>query len=147
RDLRGFIEILGVDQVVAAELLARFGERAVGRLTLAVADTNGRRCLRWMQAISTLVVPALRDALGERHVLAAHRLGVGFAHLRPVRFVAVDQQEVLHGSVPRVVVWLVLLPHQLVEWVSRKSTDTVTYCGRWIWQPGRPVRTHRGYRG
>ena len=39
----GLVEILGVDEVVAAELLARFGERAVGRLTLAVANANRRR--------------------------------------------------------------------------------------------------------
>src|SRR5262245_47164330 len=40
RERDGFVEILDVDEVVAAQLLARFGKRAVGHEPLAVADAN-----------------------------------------------------------------------------------------------------------
>ena len=65
----GFIEILGVDEVVAAEVLAGFGERAVGRLALAVANANrGGRGGR-LERVAALVVAALGDGLRERAVL------------------------------------------------------------------------------
>src|SRR5262249_17768564 len=42
-DRRRLVEILGVDEVEPAELLARLGEGAVGRDLLAVLDADGRR--------------------------------------------------------------------------------------------------------
>src|SRR5713101_978718 len=40
-DGEGRVEILGLDQVIAAKLLAGFRERTIGSQGLAVADANG----------------------------------------------------------------------------------------------------------
>ena len=59
------VEILGLDQIVAAELLAGFRERAVGRQRLAVADPHGGRGRGRLQPVAGLEIAALDDGLGE----------------------------------------------------------------------------------
>src|SRR5260370_31646174 len=48
------IEVLGLDQIVTAELLARFRERTIRRQGLAVADANGGRGRGRLQSIAGL---------------------------------------------------------------------------------------------
>ena len=45
RDLDGFVQVVGVDQVVAAQLFLGFREGAVGGRDLALPDADGRRRL------------------------------------------------------------------------------------------------------
>src|ERR1700686_1306235 len=61
-DGKGRIEILGLDQIIAAELLAGFRERAVGGERLAVAHAHGGRGGGWLQAVAGLEIAALDDA-------------------------------------------------------------------------------------
>src|SRR5690242_12474763 len=51
-DYKRRIEILGLDQIVAAELFARFREWSVGGQGLAVADPHGRRGGRRLQPVA-----------------------------------------------------------------------------------------------
>src|ERR1700738_5056558 len=45
----GFVEVFGLDQVIAAELLARLGERTVGHEAFAVAHADAGGCRRRLQ--------------------------------------------------------------------------------------------------
>src|SRR5262249_59152242 len=56
-DADRLVEILGMDQEVTGDLLARLHERAVGHEAFAVADPNDRR--RWcrLQRRSTQIFP------------------------------------------------------------------------------------------
>src|SRR5262249_11315143 len=92
------IEIFCFDQVVAAELLAGFGERAVGRDGLAIAHSHRGRSGDRLKSIASPVLATLHDALGERHVLVEYRAFFLFAHSVPVNLALVDQQQVLHVS-------------------------------------------------
>src|ERR1700712_1687608 len=77
RDFRRLVQILCVDQVVAAELLASFGEWAVGCRALAVAHPNCGRRLGRLKGGAALVVTALGDSFSEGAVIGHHRGGGG----------------------------------------------------------------------
>src|SRR5580698_3990056 len=53
RNLDRFVEMLGLDQEITAELLPRFGERSVGHRPLAVADAHAGRRRHGMQGRRT----------------------------------------------------------------------------------------------
>src|SRR5947209_7307972 len=92
RDRGRLVEVLGLDHVEAAELLAGLGERAVGCHGLAVADANGGRARHRAQALTALEIAVLDDALGEAAVFG-HGLGdFGLRAGGVLGFVAIDQQ-------------------------------------------------------
>src|ERR1700759_3998183 len=64
-DCARLIKILGLNQIVATELFAGLGKRAVRGHGLAVADPNGRRGRNRAQALASLEISVLHDALGE----------------------------------------------------------------------------------
>src|SRR5918999_1775668 len=74
RQLDGVVQIPRLDQVEAAELLLRFGERAVGRRDLRVPAADGRRGVRGLETFTGEVVAAPPDPLGKGHVLAHQAL-------------------------------------------------------------------------
>src|SRR5918993_329747 len=103
RDLDRFVQVLRIEQVVAAELLARLGERAVGRRDLAVAYAHGRRRRRGLERPAGHYVPALLIRAAEGEVLAEFGVGVRFGQAGPGLLVLVDEAEVFHRGRLRVV--------------------------------------------
>src|SRR6202048_2493195 len=63
------VEILGFDQIVAPELLARLRERTIRRQGLAVANPHGGRRRRRLQPVAGLEMAALDNGLGEYAVV------------------------------------------------------------------------------
>src|SRR4051812_26282434 len=59
------VEVPAVEQVVAAELLARLGERPVGGDRLVIADANGRGRARRLQALAAEQHAGLLGSLAE----------------------------------------------------------------------------------
>src|SRR6266545_2893906 len=96
RDLDRLVEVLAVDQVVAAELLLGLGEGPVGGERLAAADLHGGRGAGRLERLAALHQAAVDDVLGELVVglVLGRALGLGEAGL----LVAVDQQRVFHAS-------------------------------------------------
>src|SRR5262249_32269372 len=100
RPLERLVERLCLDQVVAAELLLRLGERPVGDDLLAVADADGDALRRRLELVATNVRTALLELRQKRAVLLVQR-GLVLVGQGPVRLlVAVDQQQVLHEMPP-----------------------------------------------
>src|SRR5262249_45056798 len=90
------VQVLGLDEVEAAELLLRLGEGAVGRERLAAADAHRRGRARRLKRAAVLVVAALADPLREGAVpLEAAGLLVGGPAV-PALLVLVDQHGVFH---------------------------------------------------
>src|SRR3954453_22095873 len=100
RDLDRGIEILGLHEVIAAELLARFGKRAVGLQRLALALAYGRRGRGRLQPVARLEIAALDDALREGLIFRRHPLPGRRTHIRVLGFVLVDHQQILHRLTP-----------------------------------------------
>ena len=96
RNGHGLIEILRLDLIVAAELLARFGEGTVRGLRLAFADADRGRRVHRGERVAADVVAAAGDALGQRAIIGEHRAALRLGHLRIILLVAVDEAEVLH---------------------------------------------------
>ena len=80
RDLDRFVEILGLDQVEAADLLLGLRERTVGGDDLAVADLHGRGVAGRAQTLAALQDSPLGHLLAELHVAGELRLALGRAH-------------------------------------------------------------------
>src|SRR5262249_355155 len=94
----GSVEIGHVDHVVSAELLLGLGVRSIEHLGLAVGDAHGARRRGWPQALA-----ADDDArVGHGFRIGAeggvHLGGFGLVPALHVRFVGIDQQQVLHGG-------------------------------------------------
>src|SRR5262249_7187449 len=87
------VEVRRVDQEEAAELFARFSERAVRHLALTFTDANagrGRYRVQWGSAeVLPLFVEFMRERRGLREALLALAFGPGF-------LVRVDEQHVFH---------------------------------------------------
>src|SRR4051794_34739545 len=66
------VEILGIDQIVAGELLSRLRERTIRGQSLAVANAHGGRRRCRLQPVAGLEVAALDDGLGECTVFPRH---------------------------------------------------------------------------
>src|SRR3974390_2874499 len=86
------VEILGLDQIIAAELFARLRKWTVGGEDLAIAHAHGCGRGRRLQAVTSLEVSALDNGLGEAAIFAHHFLAGGGVHLAEFGFVSVDQQ-------------------------------------------------------
>src|SRR5256886_8544726 len=97
------VQVLRVDQVVAAQLLLRLDVGSVGGGELAVPDANRRRGLGRLQRFTADVFPALLDALREGVVIGHAFLHIGFRRLLPPLLVLVDQAQVSHGSSQNVI--------------------------------------------
>src|SRR5688572_12392295 len=67
-DRHRFIEVLGFDQVVATELLARFGKRAVGPNDLSALHANGGRRAARLEWLAAFHVATVLYRLREAHV-------------------------------------------------------------------------------
>src|ERR1700730_5800113 len=96
----GFVEVFGVDEVIAAELFTGLGERTVGDEAFAVAypDTRGCRCrlqLRTGQPLSGRL-----DLLGEFHEFSHENLPLGLGELTPGFLFVVNEQHVFHCGPP-----------------------------------------------
>src|SRR5688572_3420240 len=102
RDLDRLVQVLGLDEVVAAQLLLRLGERAIGGRRLPVPHPHRHRGLRRVERIAADVLACLLDVVGEREVLTHDRVRLVLRPRRPVALVLVDQAQVFHGTPPRV---------------------------------------------
>src|SRR5262245_42075813 len=93
------IEILGMDQEVAGDLLARLHERTVGHETFAVADPNDRRRRRRLQRRSTQIFPVGVELVCQLDRFLKHLLSLGLAELAEGLLVVVNQQHVFHKAI------------------------------------------------
>src|SRR5690606_4809238 len=89
RDLRGLVEVLRLDEVVAAEL------RRWSDLAAAHADRGGRG--GGLQRVAGAVVARRLDLAGELHVLAERLVALVLGQRAPGVLVLVDDQQVLHA--------------------------------------------------
>src|SRR5438034_1339335 len=94
-DADRLVEILGVDQEVAAELFARLRERTIGQQPFAVAHPDAGRRRRWVQRVGGQILPTRVKLLRELRRLPVTLLPLGFAQ---GLLVAVNQQHVFHVS-------------------------------------------------
>src|SRR4051794_20077706 len=94
RQLDRGVEVVGLVDVVAAELLLRLGERAVGGERAPVLDAYGRGRRGRLE----LVAVDHAGGVVDRHVLLVDGLLLVLGELRPGALVAgsLDQQDVLH---------------------------------------------------
>src|SRR5437016_7941731 len=120
----GFVEILDVDEHVAAELLAGLRERTVGHEPFAVAHPDAGRRRRRVQRRAAQILPARRQLLRELHALPIDLLPLGHAEPVPGLLVAANQQHVFHGAL-----------HQEVEWPGPESTPS-TKLSNMVYAPG-----------
>src|SRR3984957_15580049 len=100
RDRNRRIEVLGFDQIVAAELLAGFGKRAVGGQNLALAHPHRGRRRRRLQSVAGLEMAALDNGLRKRAVIGRHLLTFGVVHFEEFGLASVDHQQILHRFTP-----------------------------------------------
>src|SRR6266545_2275810 len=100
RDRRRLVQVLRIDDVVAAELFAGLGEGAVGRQRLAVADADGRGGRNRLERVAGAVFPALLDAFGESPVLLVDGAFVLLVEGLPVHLPVVNQKHVSHRFSP-----------------------------------------------
>src|SRR5207245_11611656 len=94
------VEVLCIDQVVAAEVLLRLGERPVGHHPLPLPQPHRGRGGDRLERVAGPVVPALHDRLGELPVLREDPLALGSGEPGELRGVLVNQQHVLHAQPP-----------------------------------------------
>src|SRR5580704_13705521 len=87
------VEIRGLDEEIAAELLARFREGAVRHQPFAVADPDARRRRNGMQRRGTEILARRIEVVRE---LGRFREAVLAFVVGPRLLVTVDQQHVLH---------------------------------------------------
>src|SRR4029450_6847077 len=87
-DLDRLVQVVGFDQVEAAQVLLRLGEGAVGRHRLAVVDLDGGRLGEIAEVGAALRLRVTAD----RHVLLGHGLLLFLAELLPASFCSVDQE-------------------------------------------------------
>src|SRR5712691_1815265 len=95
-NVNSLVETPGVDQVVAAELLACLRERTVGDEPLAVAHPHAGRRRRRLQLGTGKILTSRPDLLAELPVFAVNLLPLRLAQLPPRLLVVVNQQHVLH---------------------------------------------------
>src|SRR5438128_7703066 len=99
----GFVEVLDVDEHVAAELLAGLRERTVGHEALAVAHPDAGRRRRRVQRETAQILPARRELFRDLQGLPVDLLSLGHAEPVPGRLVAANQQHVFHVGLHRYV--------------------------------------------
>src|SRR5439155_19234487 len=94
----GFVEILDVDEHVAAELLAGLRERPVGHEPLAVAHPDAGRRGRRVQRRAVQMLAARLELVPELHGIQVDLLALGHAEPVPDLLVPADQEHVFHVS-------------------------------------------------
>src|SRR5689334_7677776 len=92
-----FVEILHVDEHVAAELLARLRERPIGHQSLAIADPHAGCRGRRKQRMAAEVLSARPQLLRELERVPVDALTLARVELLPARLIATDQQHVFHA--------------------------------------------------
>src|SRR5207245_787220 len=92
-DTDSLVEVPGVDQVVAAELLARFRKRTVGHKPLAVTHPNAGRRRGRLQRRGGQTMPAGAEFVHELRGLSVTLLPFGLVQ---GVLVLVNQQHVFH---------------------------------------------------
>src|SRR5262245_27014099 len=95
RDAYRLVEVLGVDQEIAAEMLARLGERAVGHEPFAFAHPDAGRRRSRMQRGGGQIMPTRIELMGELRGLRVTMLPLSLAYGLLVK---VDQQHISHLS-------------------------------------------------
>ena len=95
------VEVAAVEQVVAAELLARLGERAVAGDRLAVADPHRGRRGGGLEPLAAEHHAGLGGGAAERLVRGHDLARLLGRDVVPTGLVAVDGEQVLHGALRR----------------------------------------------
>ena len=95
-DADRIIQILGIDQKVAGDLLARLDERPVGHEALSVADPDDGSGRRRMQRRSAQIFLVGVELVRELHGFLKHLLPLGLAERPEDFFIVVNQQHVFH---------------------------------------------------
>src|SRR5579862_5338949 len=93
RDGDGFVEIVNVYQEKTAELLASFGERAVGYRALTFADAYARGSGHWPEGRGGHKLAGGFELMCQIARFAIATLAFGF---RPGLLIGVNQQHVFH---------------------------------------------------
>src|SRR4051812_31687890 len=96
--LDGVVEVARFHEVVAAELLLRFGVWPVGCALSAIACRDGARLSAVHEGLAAEQVSARLDALGVGHVLLVDALLLRGRGVLTEAFVAVDEAAVFHGT-------------------------------------------------
>src|SRR4029453_1076829 len=99
RDADRLVKILGIDQKVAGDLLARLYERTIGHETFTVADPHDGRRRRLMQGRSAQIFPVGVELVRELYRFLKHLLTLGLAELAEGLFVMVNQQHIFHKAI------------------------------------------------
>src|SRR5262249_24676491 len=95
RDAYRLVEVFGVDQEVAAEVLARLGERTVSHEPFAFAHPDAGRRRGRMQRGGSQIMPTRIELMRELRGLSIAMLPLGLAHRLLVK---VNQQHISHLS-------------------------------------------------
>src|ERR1700733_1382088 len=111
----GLVEVLGFDQVVAAELLLGFGEGAIRDNSLAVTHAYRRGAGDILEAVAAEILAACRELLSELAELLHQGAGLRRGNVPPIRFLTVNQKQILHDCF--------LLPVSRTD--ARKSTGKI----------------------
>src|SRR5258708_11590840 len=96
----GFVEIFGLDEVIAAELLARLSERTVRHEAFAIAQADAGGCRRRLQLRTGQPLSGRLDLLGEFHEFPHEALPLSLAELTPSLFFVVNEQHIFHVCDP-----------------------------------------------
>src|SRR5262249_33780340 len=93
RDLRCnlncLVQISGLNEVIAAELLFGLGIRAIGSRELPVSYSDSRGGRDRLKPVAPEGMPGFFDPLSEREILAVDRLELGFRHFLRRRLVVI----------------------------------------------------------
>src|SRR6266540_4855087 len=95
-DRQHLVEVLGLDEAIAGQLLLRLGERTVRHDRLAVLHPHGGGGAGRLQRFTTLVEAARPEGLAELDGLLEDGAPFLHGHLVPPLLVLVDQQHVAH---------------------------------------------------
>src|SRR6185312_13067427 len=125
RDAKRGIEILGLDQIVTAKLLARFRERAVRGHDFSLLDAHGGRGRGRPQAVAGLEVAALDDVLGKSFKLVRHLLARCRVELGVFGLVRIDHQQILHVSHSSLFGWIAVTSSRTAR--GRNDTFRINY--------------------
>src|SRR5438445_11797570 len=98
RHLDRVLHVLGVDQVIAPQLLLGLDVGPVGRRDLAVANANAGRGVGGLERVAADVLAGLPDAVAERPILAEALVHVRPGSPLPTLLVLLDHALILHNA-------------------------------------------------
>src|SRR5262249_20655024 len=96
RDCYRIIQVLGLDHVVAAQLLLGLRKRTIRDELLAISHPYRGRLRYRMQLVPANIVPALGDRLREISVFLVDLALFRFAEFAPLALLVINQQQILH---------------------------------------------------